>query len=96
MTETLVRSKPGRPAWVRRLVLLAIAGVATFVIVRLVGAIDWGEVWDAISHLSWWQPIVVLVVLVVRQVLNALPLALYIPGVWAYRATINDQGAILM
>ena len=87
MTETLARRTPGRRAWVRRLVLLAIAGVATFVIVRLVGAVDWAEVWDALSHLSWWQPIVLLVVLVVRQVLNALPLALYIPGVSAYRAT---------
>ena len=33
---------------------------------------------------------------VVRQVLNALPLALYIRGVSTYRATINDLGAILM
>jgi uncharacterized membrane protein YbhN (UPF0104 family) len=87
--------KSGRP-WVRRLVLLAVSAVITFVVVRLVGAIDWTEVWDALSHLSWWQPIVLLAVLVVRQVLNALPLALYIPGVSTYRATINDLGAILM
>jgi putative heme transporter len=77
-------------------VLLAVAAVATVVIVRLVGAVDWAEVWDALTHLSWWQPIVLLVVLVVRQVLNALPLALYIPGVSAYRATVNDLGSILM
>ena len=76
--------------------LLAVAAAATVVVVRLVGAIDWSEVWDALTHLSWWQPIVLLVVLVVRQVLNALPLALYIPGVSAYRATVNDLGAILM
>ena len=80
MTETLVRRKPSRSAWVRRLVLLAVSGVITFVVVRLVGAIDWAEVWDALSHLSWWQPIVLLAILVIRQVLNALPLALYIPG----------------
>ena len=60
MTETLVRRKPSRSAWVRRLVLLAVSGVITFVVVRLVGAIDWAEVWDALSHLSWWQPIVLL------------------------------------
>ena len=85
-----------RPAWVGRLVLLAVAAVATVVIVRLVGAIDWAEVRDALTHLSWWQPGVLLVVLVVRQVLNAMPLALYIPGVSTYRATLNDQAAILM
>ena len=76
--------------------LLAVAAVATVVIVRLVGVIDWSEVWDALTQLTWWQPVVLVVVLVVRQVLNALPLALYIPGVSAYRATINDQAAILM
>ena len=86
----------GRP-WVRRLVLLAVSAVITFVVVRLVGAIDWAEVWDALSHLSWWQPIVA-----PRRPGGSarsstrLPLALYIPGVSAYRATINDQGAILM
>ena len=35
---------------------------------------------DALRHLTWWQPFVLLAVVVVRQVLNALPLALYIPG----------------
>jgi uncharacterized membrane protein YbhN (UPF0104 family) len=35
-------------------------------------------------------------VVVVRQVLNALPLSLYIPGVSPLRATVNDLGAILM
>jgi uncharacterized membrane protein YbhN (UPF0104 family) len=39
---------------------------------------------------------VLLAVVVVRQVLNALPLALYIPGVSVLRATVNDLGAILM
>ena len=35
-------------------------------------------------------------VVIVRQVLNALPLAFYIRGVSAYKATLNDLGAILM
>ena len=60
------------------------------------GRIDWSAVWDALSLLTWWQPIVLLAVVVVRQVLNALPLSFYIRGVSAYRATINDLGAILM
>src|SRR4051794_10641710 len=58
------RPHSGRSAWVTRFVLLAVALVATAV--------------------------------VVRQVLNALPLSLYIRGVSAYKATINDLGAILM
>lgn len=70
--------------------------MVTFVVVRLVGRVDWGEVRSALTHLSWWHAPLLLAVLIVRQVLNALPLSLYIPGVSAYRATQNDQVAILM
>ena len=85
-----------RSAWLRRLVLLVVAALVTVVVVRLVGRIDWAAVYDALRHLTWWQPFVLLAVVVVRQVLNALPLALYIPRVSALRATVNDLGAILM
>lgn len=82
--------------WSVRLALLAVAAVVTLVVVRLVGRIDWGEVRAALAHLDWWQAPVLVGLLLVRQVLNALPLALYIRGVSAYRATLNDQVAILM
>ncbi len=87
---------PRRRAWLKRLALVAISFAVTVVLVRLAGRIDWPEVWDALTHLSWWQPFVLVVVLVVRQVLNAIPLALYIPGVSVFRATVNDLGAIVM
>jgi putative heme transporter len=73
-----------------------VALLVMLVVVRLIGRVDWGEVRHALTHLSWWQVPVLLAVLLVRQVLNALPLSLYIPGVSAYRATQNDQVAILM
>jgi hypothetical protein len=85
-----------RPAWLLRVALLVVALVVSVVVVRLVGRVDWGEVRDALTHLSWWHVPVLLAVLLPRQVLNALPLSLYIPGVSAYRATQNDQVAILM
>ncbi|KQW43974.1 hypothetical protein ASC77_21510 [Nocardioides sp. Root1257] len=68
----------------------------TAFVISLIGRVDWGEVRSALAHLAWWQFPVLLVVLLLRQVLNALPLSLYIPGVSAYRATQNDQVAILM
>lgn len=83
-------------AWWIRLGLLAVALVVTVVVVRLVGKVDWAEVRSALAHLDWWQAPILLVVLLVRQVLNALPLSLYIPGVSPLRATQNDQVAILM
>jgi putative heme transporter len=70
--------------------------VVAFLVVRLVGKIDWAAVWDGLTHLTWWQPLVLLAVVLVRQVLSALPLAFYIRGVSVYRATLNDLGAILM
>ncbi len=85
-----------RRAWLTRVGLLVLALLISVVIVRLIGQIDWEAVWDALRHLTWWQPLVLIVVVVVRQVLNALPLALYIPGVSVLRATVNDLGAILM
>ena len=85
-----------RSAWLRRLALLVVAALVTVIVVRLIGRIDWAAVYDALRHLTWWQPFVLLAVVVVRQMLNALPLALYIPRVSALRATVNDLGAILM
>jgi putative heme transporter len=85
-----------RPAWLTRLLLVAIAVLVTVAVVRLVGRVDWPAVWDALTHLTWWQPVVLLVVVVLRQVLNAYPLAEFIPGVTVVRATVNDLGAILM
>jgi len=79
-----------------RLLVLAVAAVATVVAVRLVGRVEWDGVWSSLAHLTWWQPFLLLAVLLVRQVLNAWPLALYIPGVSVVRATLNDQVAILM
>ncbi len=96
MVAVKVRTHSGRSAWLTRIVLLAVALAATYIIVQLVGRIDWAAVRDALAQLTWWQPIVLLAVVVVRQVLNALPLRLYIKGVSTYHATINDLGAILM
>jgi uncharacterized membrane protein YbhN (UPF0104 family) len=86
----------GRSAWITRILLLGLAAVITVIVVRLVGQIDWAAVWDALGQLTWWQPAVLLGMLVVRQVLNAMPVALYIPNVSVYRATLNDLAASLM
>lgn len=85
-----------RSAWITRALLLGLAAVITVIVVRLVGRIDWASVWDALGRLTWWQPVVLLAMLVVRQILNAMPVALYIPNVSVYRALLNDLAASLM
>lgn len=79
--------------WLRRGLLGLLVVLAGVAIIRLVGRIDWEIVWDSLTHLSWWQLLVLAGLLTVRQVLNAAPLALFIPGVSLYRVTINDLGA---
>lgn len=76
--------------------LFAVAVVLAVVVVRLVGGVDWGAVRRALQHLSWWQAPILIVLLVVRQTLNSLPLSLYIPGVSPYQAVLNDQVAVLI
>lgn len=85
-----------RKAWLRRGAMFALSVLVAVLVVRVIGAIDWAAVRGALTKLTWWQPIVLLAVVMVRQVLNAAPLALYIRGVSAYKATLNDLGAILM
>ncbi len=79
--------------WMRRIVLAAIAVLVVFGLVRAYRRIDATAVWDALSRLPWWTPLVLLVLLVARQVLNAAPLAIFLPGVGLYRCTINDLSA---
>ncbi|WP_169570525.1 lysylphosphatidylglycerol synthase domain-containing protein [Nocardioides insulae] len=73
--------------------LAVLVGVA---IIRLVGAVDWSAVGGALGHLTWWQPVVLTAVLLVRQFFNALPLAFYIPGVGPFRAMVNDLVGTMM
>lgn len=85
-----------RRGWAARLGMLAASLVIAYVVVRLVGRIDGAAVVAALGKLTWWQPLVLLVVVMVRQVCSAMPLAFYIPGVTLFRATVNDLGAVLM
>jgi uncharacterized membrane protein YbhN (UPF0104 family) len=85
-----------RRAWLIRIALLVVAAVVLWTVVQLVGRVDWSAVGDALGRLAWWQLVVLLLVVVVRQVLNALPLAFYIPGLSVLRATLNDLASVLM
>jgi uncharacterized membrane protein YbhN (UPF0104 family) len=79
--------------WAGRIVLLVGAAVAVVLLVRVLADVDWEAVRHSVGRLAWWQPLVLAAVLLLRQVCNAAPLALFIPGVTLYRATLNDLGA---
>ena len=85
-----------RPAWVKPVVLAVILVVCAWVVREFLGRVDWAAVWEALTRLSWWQFPILLTVLMVRQVMNALPLALFIKGLSVFRALINDLTAAMM
>jgi len=93
------RSRPPRTrraTWLRRVGLLVLSLACARIIIDLVGSIDWDAVWGGIRHLEAWQFGVLIALVVVRQVLNALPLVFFIDGLSVFRATASDQGSALM
>lgn len=91
-----VDRRAGRTAWLFRVLLFGLAILIAILVVRVVGKIAWSEVWSSLSLLDWWHPVLLALLLMLRQFLSALPLSFYIVGISAFRATLNDLAAALM
>jgi putative heme transporter len=81
---------------VRPLVILAVSLVVGWIIVQLVGAVDWAAVGQALSHLNVVEIPVLVLVLLLRQSLNAVPLTQFLPGLSWWRSLQNDLTALLV
>jgi hypothetical protein len=80
--------------WGVRLLLLALAALVVVAVVRVLRGLDLEAIGAAIGRLTWWQLAVLLGLLLLRQVLSATPLTVYISGVSLWRAVINDLSAM--
>jgi uncharacterized membrane protein YbhN (UPF0104 family) len=80
----------------RPVVLLAVAFLVARIIIGLVGSIDWTAVWSSVRQLTVPGAILLLVVLLIRQSFNAVPLAKFVRGLSLPRSMQNDLGAILI
>jgi putative heme transporter len=90
--RTRTRSlRPGLGQLLRLVVTLA----ALWLFTRAVQRVAWTQVWQSVRDLAWWQVGTLLAVLTLRQVLNAAPLALFVPGLGLRRALANDLSATL-
>ena len=78
------------------LVGLVLAWVAYRAVRRLVGAVDWSAVGSALVGLDPWLFAPLVGLLLVRQVLNAVPLTYYAPGLGLARSVQNDTVANLL
>lgn len=96
MGGPLAAAPEPKRGWLRVAIIAVLAVIIVLVVRGLVGDVDWAKVRDGLAQLALWQAALLLFGLVVRQTLNALPLALFIPGCTPFRAVQNDQAAILM
>jgi uncharacterized membrane protein YbhN (UPF0104 family) len=69
--------------WRRILVMLAkiaLVLVGIYLAVQALRAVDWSQVGDALGRLTWWEIGVIVVIVAVRQTVNASTLPILIPG----------------
>jgi uncharacterized membrane protein YbhN (UPF0104 family) len=81
---------------VRPLVLLVLALFVARVIAGIVGAIDWPAVWGAIGLVPLTAAALLALLLLLRQALNAIPLARFVPGLSLPQSMQNDLAAFLV
>lgn len=87
--------RPLRARLIRGAVIAAVSVAVGWLGIQLVGRIHWSAVGDALAHLVWWQGAVLVLLLAVRQTLNATPVARFVPGLTLGRAIQNDLSANL-
>lgn len=80
----------------RPVLLLAVAFLAARIIIGIVGAIDWSAVWEALLLLTVPAVGLLLLALACRQLFNAVPLTLFVPGPSLPRSVQNDVTAFLI
>jgi len=88
-----VTSDAPRRRWLRAGIWLAVGVFAWFAVTRLVGAVDWAAVGDAFGALAPWVALPLVGLLLLRQMLNAVPLTFYLPGLGLRRSMQNDLTA---
>lgn len=82
--------------FVRPLVIVAVSLAAGWIIIGLVGSVDWSAVASAIGRLHWWAAFPLLLGLLVRQTFNAVPLTRFVRGLRLGRSLQNDVTANLI
>lgn len=75
------------------MIIIALSLIAGYLIIGLVGQVDWHRVAQSFTKFSWWQIATLIVLMGIRQVFNALPLATFVPGLGVTHSLENDLAA---
>lgn len=84
------------PRWLWWIVGTLVAALVLSIVFDLVSGIDWSEVGNAIGQISLVGGVLLFALVVLRQTLNAVPLAMFVEGLGVLRSTINDLAANLV
>jgi len=84
---------PGTRFWLKWAIRLGVVVLLLYVADYVVSNIDWSQVGDALKNIAAWQVALLIVLVLVKQVFNAAPLAFFVPGLGVPKATISDLGA---
>ena len=80
----------------RPLLFLVVSLLVARLLVSLVGSVNWQQVATALGQLNWAQVPALLALLLARQAFNAVPLAVFVPGLGFSRGFQNDLTANLV
>lgn len=82
----------------RLILLLKIVAVLVvlWLLWQVVKDIDWAEVWQSLAKLTMAQVLLMLALVLIRQILNAVPLAMFVPDMTVKQSTVSDLSAGLI
>lgn len=84
-----------RQRWVKPTAIVLVSLLVGWFILRFVGKVSWSAVGDAIRAVSFWELVVLIALLLVRQTFNAVPIRRFTPGLGLPRAVVSDVSANL-
>jgi putative heme transporter len=82
--------------FLKPVIVLAASIALGWLIVQFVGAVDWAAVTDALRRLDPAEVVALILGLLVRQTLGAVPLTQFVPGLSLWRSVQNDLTANLI
>jgi len=91
-----VTTWPRLKPFVKPVAIVALSLAVGWIIVGLVGRVDWGQVAAALGRLQWWAVVPLGFGLLARQSFNAVPLTQFVPGLRFGRSLQNDVTANLI
>jgi uncharacterized membrane protein YbhN (UPF0104 family) len=82
----------------RLILVLKIAAVLViaWLLWQVIKDIDWAEVWESLAKLTLAQVLLMLALVLIRQILNAIPLAMFVPDMTVKQSTVSDLSAGLI